>query len=69
MAKTMTVRLDDEQAQQLETVARVEGTPVSEAVRAAIDERIKAKRADKDFQARLQRIVAENQRALELLAE
>jgi hypothetical protein len=49
-------------------MARVDGVSVSEAVRAAIDERIKARRTDKDFQARLRRIIEENQRALERLA-
>lgn len=68
MAKTMTIRLSDEQAQELEAVARVDGTPVSEAVRQAIDERIQARRADKGFQSRLRRIMEENQQALQRLA-
>jgi hypothetical protein len=69
MPKNMTLRLTDEQAEMLETMARVEGVPVSEAVRAAIDERIAAKRKDKEFQARLRRIMSENQKALERLAK
>jgi hypothetical protein len=69
MAKTMTVRLNDEQAQQLETVARVDGVPVAEAVRTAIEERIKERRADKDFQERRQRILEEHRHAFELLAQ
>ena len=69
MPKNMTLRLPDEQAQQLEAIARVDGTTVSETVRDAIDERIRARRADKEFQDRLRRHIAENQRALELLAE
>jgi predicted transcriptional regulator len=68
MPKTMTLRLSDEQAEKLETLARVEGIPVSEAVRDAIDERIEARRKDKEFQGRLKRMVEENARALELLA-
>lgn len=68
MPKTMTLRLSDEQAEKLETLARVEGIPVSEAVRDAIDQRIEARRKDKAFQARLKRMVEENARALELLA-
>jgi len=67
MPKTMTLRLSDEQAEKLETLARVEGVPVSEAVRQAIDERIEARRKDKAFQGRLKRMVEENARALELL--
>lgn len=69
MSKTMSLRLSDEQAGQLEIVARVDGVPVSEAVRTAIDERIESRRADKEFQARLRHIMEENQQALERLAE
>lgn len=68
MPKTMTLRLSDELAADLEAMARVDDVPVSEAIRVAIDERIKARREDKQFQARLRRLMAENQRALERLA-
>jgi predicted transcriptional regulator len=69
MPKTMTLRLSDEQAADLEAMARVDDVPVSEAVRVAIDERLKARRADGEFQARLKRLMRENQRALERLAK
>jgi hypothetical protein len=69
MPKTMTLRLSDEQAVDLEAMARVDGVPVSEAVRVAIEERIKARRSDRDFQARLRRLMVENQRALERLSK
>lgn len=68
MPKTMTLRLSDEQAADLEAMARVDDVPVSEAIRVAIEERINARREDKQFQARLRRLMAENQRALERLA-
>lgn len=68
MPKTMTLRLSDELAADLEAMARVDDVAVSEAIRVAIDERIKARRDDKQFQARLRRLMAENQRALERLA-
>jgi hypothetical protein len=68
MPKTMTLRLTDEQAADLEAMARVDGMPVSEAVRAAINERIQARRKDKEFQARLRRLLEENREALERLA-
>lgn len=68
MPKTMTLRLSDEQAADLEAMARVDDVPVSEAIRIAIDERLRARRTDKQFQARLRRLMAENQRALERLA-
>ena len=69
MPKTMTLRLSDELAADLEAMARVDDVPVSEAIRIAIDERIKDRRDDKQFQARLRRLMAENQRALERLAQ
>ena len=69
MPKTMTLRLSDELAADLEAMARVDDVPVSEAIRVAIDERIRARRDDKQFQARLRRLIAENQRALERLAQ
>jgi predicted transcriptional regulator len=69
MPKTMTLRLSDELAADLEAMARVDDVAVSEAIRVAIDERIKARRNDKQFQARLRRLMAENQRALERLAQ
>jgi predicted transcriptional regulator len=69
MPKTMTLRLDDELAADLEAMARVDDVPVSEAIRIAIDQRIKARRDDKQFQARLRRLMAESQRALERLAQ
>jgi predicted transcriptional regulator len=67
--KTMTVRLSDEQAAALEAVARIDEMPVSEAVRAAIDERIALRRADEAFQERRRKIMEDNQRAFELLAQ
>jgi hypothetical protein len=69
MPKTMTLRLEDELAADLEAMARVDEVPVSEAIRVAIDERIRARRHDKQFQARLRRLMAESQRALERLAQ
>jgi len=69
MPKTMTLRLSDELAADLEAMARVDDVPVSEAIRVAIDERVKARRDDKQFQARLRRLMAESQRALERLAQ
>jgi predicted transcriptional regulator len=69
MPKTMTLRLSDELAADLEAMARVDGVPVSEAIRVAIDERIKSRRDDKQFQTRLRRWMAESQRALERLSQ
>lgn len=63
--KAMILRLDSGQAAELEAVARIEGLPMSEVVRAAIDEHIARRCGDEGFQRRLQDGDAEDQRALE----
>jgi len=68
MSKAFTMRLPDEKAAELEAVARADGMPVSEAVRAAIDLHIDARRNDKEFQDRLTKLVEDNQRVLDRLA-
>jgi predicted transcriptional regulator len=68
MSKTMTLRLDEEQARALETIAQVDGVSISDAARAAINDRIEARRKDADFRARLRRLLEENREALKRLA-
>ncbi len=53
MAKSMTLRLDDERAAMLELVARAEDKTVTEAVRTAIDAHIEERRKDTAFKKRL----------------
>jgi len=48
--KAMTIRLTTEQAEALETVASVEERPVSEIIRAAIEEHIDSRKKDPAFQ-------------------
>lgn len=67
--KTMSLRLEDDQARAINALAMAEETSVSEVIRTAIDERIAKRRADKDFQKRLRRAVERNQEALDLLAK
>jgi len=69
MAKAMTLRLEDQLARELEAIARVEDITVSEAVLEAIAKHVQAKRADRAFQARLDRFMHENQSILERLAQ
>jgi predicted transcriptional regulator len=68
MSKSMTLRLDDKLASELEAIARVEDITVSEAVREAIIEHVDAKRSDKAFQERLDRFMNENDAILKRLA-
>ncbi|HEV7492507.1 hypothetical protein [Baekduia sp.] len=66
--KSMTLRLSDDIAAELDAVARVDGTTVADQVRSAIEDRIAARRADKEFQARRRKALEENKAALERLA-
>ncbi len=51
--KAMTIRLSPEQAEELETVAVVEGRPIAEVIRSAISAHIETRRKDHAFQESL----------------
>ena len=63
--KAMTIRLSEEHAEALETVASVEQRAVSDVIRAAITEHIETRRRDPAFQEDLKARLA---RARKLLA-
>lgn len=65
----MTLRLAADQAAALDTVARADDVPVSQAVRDAIDEHIERRRNDREFQKRLERLVSEQRETLARLAK
>ena len=67
--RALTLRLPADQAAQLEAVARADGVSVSEAVRAAIQDRIEARRKDRAFQARIRQMMEEERAVLEQLAK
>jgi predicted transcriptional regulator len=69
MSKTLTLRLDEEQARALEAIARVDDVPVSGAIRAAIEAHVATRRADHEFQERLARRMAADHEILQKLAE
>jgi predicted transcriptional regulator len=64
-AKAMTIRLSEEQAQALETVANVENQPVSEIVRAAIAIHVASRAKDPVFQTSLRDRIQRAQRLLQ----
>jgi Ribbon-helix-helix protein, copG family len=68
MTKMLTLRLPEDQARDVEALARVDGVSVSEEIRDAIAERVEAKRADRDFQERLKRLMDNERAVLERLA-
>jgi hypothetical protein len=53
--KNMTLRLPREQADELELIASIDGKPMSEEIREALEEHVKNRRRDPEFQARLKR--------------
>jgi predicted transcriptional regulator len=67
--KAFTVRLDTDQATDLEAVATADGISVAEEIRQAVADRIEARRQDPAFQERIRSIIEQNQRVLERLAE
>ncbi len=67
--KSMTLRLPADTAAEIEAVARADDMPVSKAVREAIDHHIEQRRNDKEFKARLELRMRENQEVLERLSK
>lgn len=63
--KAMTIRLTGDQAEALETVASVEERPISEVIRAAIEEHIEGRKKDPAFQDSLKDRLSRARRLLE----
>jgi hypothetical protein len=68
MTKNFTVRLPDDEASDIEALARAEGISLNETVRRALVESIDKRRADPEFKARVRRIIKEDRELLERLA-
>jgi ribosomal protein S3AE len=68
MAKNFTVRLPDDEATNVEALARAEELSLNEPVRRALVEAVEARRADPEFKSRVQRIIEEDRELLERLA-
>lgn len=66
--KATSLRLPEPMAAELAAVARADNMPVSEAMREAIEKHIAERRADKDFQQRLKRLLQEDEEILKRLA-
>ena len=67
--KTMTIRISAKQAEELDTIAAVDGQPVSQIIRSAIAGHIEQRKRDGEFQdslreriERVQRMLPNNQR-------
>lgn len=67
--KNLLLRLDPELAGRLQTVADVEGRPVSEVVREAIATLVEQRRSDERFLRLLEENLAHHKQALDLLKD
>ena len=60
----MTIRLSAEQAEELNTVAAVDGQPVSQVIRLAIEGHIEQRKRDTEFKHGLRQRIQRQQRML-----
>jgi len=60
----MSIRLDDDLADDLETVAAVDGKPMADVIRQAVADHVAARRGDPGFRARLRARLTRQQRLL-----
>lgn len=67
--RTTTIRLPGPTAEALEVVARADNQSVSEAVRQAVVEHIRMRRADPEFQQSMKRLLESQREVFERLAE
>jgi predicted DNA-binding protein len=67
--KNLLLRLDPELAGRLQTVADVEGRPVSDVIREAIAALVEQRRSDEGFLRLLEDSLARHRQALELLRD
>jgi predicted transcriptional regulator len=67
--KVTTIRQPADQADELEFIARVDGVPMSEAIREAVADYIQVRRADPAFQQRLRERIDADRNILKRLAE
>jgi hypothetical protein len=68
VTKARTLRLDVNDDAALEALARVDGVTVTDAIRMAIHRYIAERRADPDFQRRVEESIEQNQELLRRLA-
>lgn len=68
-SRVTTIRQPEDQADELEFVARVDGIPASELIRDAIANYLEARRADPEFQNRLRARIEADKEILARLAQ
>ena len=69
MAKPTTVRLPDDLADEVETVARVRGQSVNQLIVESLSAEIERVRSDDDFMTRAKHMLARDQEIIDRLAQ
>ena len=67
--KSMTLRIDENLAKKVRSVAEVEETTVSDVIRDALSEHVERRRRDPEFQAILKRNLRRHEELLSMLAD
>lgn len=67
--KSMTLRIDQDLASKVRTIADVEETTVSDVIRDALAEHVERRRRDPEFQAMLKRNLRRHGELLSMLAD
>lgn len=67
--KNMTLRMDEALAENVQAIAEIEGSTVSDVIRVAISEHVDRRKADPEFQKLLQRNMERHAQLLSMLAD
>ena len=67
--KSMTLRIHENLAERVRTIAEVEETTVSDVIRDALAEHVERRRRDPEFQAMLKRNLRRHEELLGMLAD
>ena len=67
--KNMTLRMDEALAGNVQAIAEVEGSTVSDVIRSAISEHVERRKADPEFQKLLKRNIERHAQLLGMLAD
>lgn len=67
--KNMTLRMDEALAENVQAIAEVEGSTVSDVIRNALSEHVDRRKADPDFQKLLKRNMERHAQLLSMLAD
>ena len=67
--KSMTLRIDENLAEKVRSVAEVEETTVSDVIRDALSEHVERRRRDPEFQAMLKRNLQRHEELLSMLVD